>query len=160
MIQDKIYSDLDTLLEKIKEIESKFKSIVFTNGVFDIFHAGHALYLEKAKSYGDFLIVAVNSDDSVKRLKGLDRPLNDETNRMIVLASHLCVDAVLLFNTDTPLSLINQIKPDFLIKGGDYTISDIVGNQEVSGYGGKVLVIPFEKDISTSKIIEKIKGNL
>lgn len=158
MISDKIYHDINLLLSKIIDLKSKEKTIVFTNGVFDIFHAGHALYLEKSKGYGDFLIVAVNSDLSAKRLKGNDRPLNDENNRMIVLASLTCVDAVVLFDTDTPLDLIVKIQPDFLIKGGDYQVSEIVGYQEVITNGGDVLTIPIEKDISTSKLIEKLNG--
>jgi rfaE bifunctional protein nucleotidyltransferase chain/domain len=132
------------------------RSVVFTNGCFDILHRGHLDYLAHAASLGNALVVGVNTDASVRRLKGPLRPINNEQDRAFALASLLMVDAVCLFDEDTPLSLIEAVKPDVLAKGGDYTIDTIVGAREVIARGGKVEVIPFVEGYSTTKLIEKI----
>lgn len=133
------------------------KKIVFTNGVFDILHEGHIKILSEAATYADVLIVGVNADASVKRLKGESRPINKETSRALILAALLMVDAVIIFEEDTPLELIKFITPEVLVKGGDYTIDTIVGAKEVLANGGEVKIIPLEEGFSTTAIIEKMK---
>jgi D-glycero-beta-D-manno-heptose 1-phosphate adenylyltransferase len=130
--------------------------VVFTNGCFDILHAGHIQSLNQAAALGDYLVVAVNTDASVKKLKGAERPVNDEQSRMLLLASLLVVDAVILFDEDTPLQLITALMPDVLVKGGDYAIEQVVGAKEVLAAGGKVEIIPLLAGFSTTGIIEKI----
>jgi len=134
------------------------KKIVFTNGVFDILHQGHLILLSEAASFADILIVGINSDASVKRLKGDNRPVNDEHSRALLLASLVMVDAVTIFEEDTPLQLIKMIMPHVMVKGGDYTIEEIVGAKEILDNGGEVKIIPIEKGFSTTSIIEKTKG--
>ncbi|MDB5223502.1 MAG: D-beta-D-heptose 1-phosphate adenosyltransferase [Chitinophagaceae bacterium] len=134
------------------------KKIVFTNGVFDILHHGHIQILSEAATYADVLIVGVNSDASVKRLKGNSRPINGEASRAFILSALLMVDAVIIFEEDTPLELIKLIKPDVLVKGGDYTLDTIVGAKEVIANGGEVKIIPLEEGFSTTAIIKKIKN--
>jgi len=133
------------------------KKIVFTNGCFDVLHRGHVEYLEKAKSYGDVLIVGLNSDESVQRLKGNTRPYITEEDRGFILAGLQSVDAVIIFSEDTPHTLINNIIPDVLIKGGDYNIADIVGKDIVENNGGKVITIKFIEGKSSSSLINRIK---
>jgi rfaE bifunctional protein nucleotidyltransferase chain/domain len=133
------------------------KSIVFTNGVFDILHPGHIFSLSQAAREADFLIVGVNSDNSVKRLKGQQRPVNNQDSRALILASLLMVDAVVIFEEDTPLELINSIEPGVLVKGGDYTIENIVGAKEVIARGGKVVINPVVEGYSTTSVIDKLK---
>ena len=133
------------------------RSIVFTNGVFDILHPGHIFSLSQAAKEADFLIVGLNSDDSVKRLKGQQRPINHQDSRALLLASLLMVDVVVIFEEDTPLQLINTIKPDVLVKGGDYTIEQIVGAKEVIEQGGRVVINPLVDGYSTTAIIETLK---
>ncbi len=133
------------------------KNIVFTNGVFDIIHPGHIFSLSRAAKEGDFLIVGINSDESVKRLKGNKRPIVPQDSRALILASLMIVDAVIIFEEDTPLELINAIKPDVLVKGGDYTIEQIAGAREVIANGGRVVINPIIEGFSTSSILEKIK---
>ena len=145
-------------IKKIKKWKNEGKKIVFTNGCFDIIHAGHVDYLEKAKSYGDILVVGLNSDDSVKRLKGKDRPINPQEHRKKVLEALKPVDLVIIFDEDTPERLIKEVKPDILVKGGDYTINTIVGADFVMSYGGQVKIIDFVYDISTTKILEKARS--
>jgi rfaE bifunctional protein nucleotidyltransferase chain/domain len=130
--------------------------IVFTNGCFDILHHGHLDYLARAASLGNRLVVAVNSDASVKRLKGPLRPVNEESDRLLALASLLVVDAVCLFTEDTPAEIIELLQPDVLAKGGDYTVDTIVGAGSVLSRGGSVEVIPFVEGYSTTGLIEKI----
>ena len=139
-----------------KSLRQKGQKIIFTNGCFDILHAGHIEYLEAARELGDKLIVGINSDKSVKNLKGKNRPLNKLEHRAKVLASLKCVDAVVVFGDKTPIKLILAVKPDILVKGGDYKINEIVGYEEVVKSGGKVMTIPLVKGISTTKIIEKM----
>ena len=141
-----------TLVELFRERNQK---IVFTNGCFDILHAGHVEYLEAAKSKGDKLIVGINSDRSVAELKGSKRPINKLIHRAKVLGSLRCVDEVVMFDEETPIKLIKSLKPDFLVKGGDYKVQDIVGYDVVSKYGGCVITIPLIKGLSTTKILSQ-----
>ncbi|PID28382.1 MAG: D-glycero-beta-D-manno-heptose 1-phosphate adenylyltransferase [Candidatus Cloacimonadota bacterium] len=157
MIKDKIFTDKDKLREKIEECVEKGQRIVFTNGCFDILHFGHVSYLEKAKSEGDCLVVGVNSDSSVKRLKGENRPVNHEDDRTAVLAALESVSYVIIFKEDTPIDLIKLIKPDVLVKGGDWKPEEIVGSDFVSACGGKVKTIKFEDGRSTTNVIERIR---
>jgi D-beta-D-heptose 7-phosphate kinase/D-beta-D-heptose 1-phosphate adenosyltransferase len=145
------------IIQAIKAEQEKGKKIVFTNGCFDILHRGHVTYLNQARDMGDLLIVGINSDESVKRLKGPERPVNMLEDRAYVLSALKSVDYVIPFEEDTPLNLINLIMPDILVKGGDYTIDRIVGAQEVLAHGGRVEIIPFVPGKSTSAIIDTIK---
>ena len=139
-----------------QDLHERSKKIVFTNGCFDILHAGHVEYLAAAKELGDKLIVAINTDRSVRKLKGSSRPINTLAHRAKVLASLQCVDKVVFFDEETPIKLIKTIKPDVLVKGGDYKINEIVGYEEVVKSGGKVMTIPLVKGISTTNIIQKM----
>lgn len=152
-------SNLKTLSAKIAAWRTTGKTIAFTNGCFDILHEGHIYSLSQAAKEADILIVGVNSDSSVKRLKGNDRPINHENSRSLLLASLAIVDAVIIFEEDTPLELIKAILPDFLVKGGDYTIQQIVGASEVIANGGNVIINPIVEGFSTTGIIEKIKSS-
>lgn len=148
----------DKLTNNLSSLRENHSKIVFTNGCFDILHRGHVTYLAQAKSLGDFLIVALNSDESVKRQnKGEDRPINNLANRMAVIASLASVDAVTFFNEDTPFELIMEVRPNILVKGGDWPIDKIVGSQEVLQYGGQVYSIPFIFNTSTTSIVNKIR---
>lgn len=148
---------MENYLERISKLKKEGKRIVFTNGCFDIIHAGHVDYLEKARSLGDFLIVGLNNDDSVRRLKGLNRPVNPQEQRKRVLEALKSVDMVIIFEEDTPERLIKEIKPDLLVKGGDWSIENIVGADFVLSYGGEVYTVDFIYDTSTTKIIQKIR---
>ncbi len=132
------------------------ETVVFTNGCFDLLHYGHIHYLAQARDLGSRLVVGVNSDQSVARLKGPDRPVKDEQTRMHILAALASVDVVVRFDEETPLSLIECLKPDFLVKGGDWTVGQIVGADFVLGRGGKVLSLPFVEGFSTTNYVEKI----
>ena len=145
------------LQQQLKRWRLQNKKIVFTNGVFDILHKGHIQILSEAATYADILIVGVNADSSVKRLKGESRPINAEASRALILAALLMVDAVIIFEEDTPLELIQFIKPNVLVKGGDYTLETIIGAKEVITNGGEVKIIPLEEGFSTTGIIEKMK---
>jgi D-beta-D-heptose 7-phosphate kinase/D-beta-D-heptose 1-phosphate adenosyltransferase len=145
------------MLQRIAQWKVLERTIAFTNGVFDILHPGHIFSLGQAAKEADFLIVGVNSDESVKRLKGTGRPVNQESSRALILASLLMTDAVIIFGEDTPLELIKAIKPDVLVKGGDYTLEKIVGAREVMASGGRVVINPLMESFSTSRIIESIK---
>ncbi len=153
--QSKIHEH-DKLVSLSNSWKRKGEKIVFTNGCFDILHAGHIQYLEAAAQKGDRLIVAVNDDQSVKKLKGESRPINVLHSRLYLLASLQCVDAVCSFSEDTPIKIIKALKPDVLVKGGDYKPEDIVGAKEVIQGGGKVEVIPFVEGYSTTKLESKI----
>lgn len=155
-LPEKIYG-LDELKKQITRWRLKGKKIVFTNGVFDILHEGHISSLAETASYGDVLIVAVNSDASVKRLKGPSRPVNNEQARALVLASLVMTDAIIIFEDDTPRELIKTIMPDVLVKGGDYTVEQIAGAKEVLENGGEVKLAKIVEGISTTGIIEKMK---
>ncbi len=130
--------------------------IAFTNGCFDILHRGHVQYLEKTKELADFLFVGLNSDASVRRLKGAQRPFMNEADRAFILSRLEAVDMVAVFEQDTPLELLQLVRPDLLIKGGDYTVENIVGRELVESYGGKVLTVPLVEGVSTTALAEKI----
>ena len=149
--------DAETLERRCNMWRSAGKKIVFTNGCFDILHRGHLELLAQAADKGNVLLVALNTDASVKRLKGEERPVTHEQDRMFQLASMLVVDAVCLFDEDTPAEIIQKVRPDVLVKGGDYSIETIVGADFVMSYGGSVEVVPFVDGYSTSNIISTIK---
>ncbi|QEC66548.1 D-glycero-beta-D-manno-heptose 1-phosphate adenylyltransferase [Panacibacter ginsenosidivorans] len=134
------------------------KTIAFTNGCFDILHEGHIFSLSQAAKEADILVLGVNSDTSTKRLKGPERPVNNEHSRSLILASLIIVDAVVIFDEDTPLELINIVQPDILVKGGDYTMEQIVGAKEVMARGGRVVINPIMQGFSTTGIIQKIRA--
>jgi D-beta-D-heptose 7-phosphate kinase/D-beta-D-heptose 1-phosphate adenosyltransferase len=157
-------------MKNIKQIEKKIvtrndweklknhfqsKKIVFTNGCFDILHLGHVHYLSAAKDLGDILVIGLNSDDSVKRLKGENRPMNTQYARALLLAALQFVDFVIIFDEDTPLNLIQQITPHVLVKGGDYKIEDVVGVDWVMAHGGKVEIVDFVEGYSSTNLIKK-----
>lgn len=163
-----------TLREKIKgreelerildDLKAKGRRIVFTNGCFDLLHVGHIRYLEKAKTLGDIMVVGVNSDRSVRHLKGPDRPILSERERAEILSGLSCVDYVTIFDEADPLDLITTLRPHVLVKGGDWTREDVVGKEVVEGSGGKVIILPFVQGSSTSNLITTIlkryeKGN-
>lgn len=156
IISQKIYT-LNGLLHKLAQLRLTNNTISFTNGCFDILHRGHIASLSQAAQAADFLIVGVNSDASTKKLKGDSRPVNNEESRTIILASLIIVDAVIIFDEDTPLELIKAIRPDVLVKGGDYKIDEIVGAKEVVEYGGSVLINPLVEGFSTTGLIAKIQ---
>lgn len=155
IIEKKVFT-LPELVKRIAQWRLLGKTIAFTNGVFDIMHRGHIASLSQAASEADLLVVGLNSDASTKRLKGDSRPVNDEQARSIVMASLLMVDAVVLFEEDTPLELIKAVMPDVLVKGGDYTEEQIVGAREVKANGGKVVINPIVEGFSTTGLIGKI----
>ncbi len=134
------------------------KKIAFTNGCFDILHEGHIYSLSQAAREAEILIVGLNSDTSVKKLKGKDRPINNEHSRSLLLASLLIIDAVVIFEEDTPLELIMAIQPDVMVKGGDYILETAIGAKEVMAYGGRVVINPIIEGVSTTRLIEKIKS--
>lgn len=135
------------------------KTVAFTNGVFDILHQGHIFSLSQAAKEADFLVVGLNADNSVKRLKGESRPVNNQESRALVLSSLLMVDAVILFEDDTPLDLIKALLPDILVKGGDYNLEQIAGAKEVIANGGRVVINPILEGFSTTGIIDQLKSN-
>ena len=156
-ITEKIYT-LEELAKQVLRWKLKSKTIVFTNGVFDLLHKGHVASLNQAASNGDILIIGINSDNSVKRLKGPSRPIQDEATRALLLAQMMITDAVVIFEEDTPLHVIKTIMPDVLVKGGDYTIEQIAGAKEVIENGGKVILADIIDGLSTSATIEKMKN--
>lgn len=156
-IKDKIF-DLDGLKSQVISWGEKGYKIVFTNGCFDIMHRGHIEVLSKSSDLGDKLIVGLNSDSSIQKLKGENRPIIDENSRAITLAALNFVDAIVLFYEETPINLITNIKPDVLAKGGDYKVNTIVGHKIVQKNGGKVTLIPFVDGFSSTNIINKIKS--
>lgn len=159
IISKKIFSSKDDIeLSRLLAFwRFKNKKIIFTNGCFDVLHRGHIEYLIQAASLGDVLIIGLNTDESVKKLKGPNRPINNEDSRAITLASLQFVNAVVLFNEETPLKLIEFVKPHVLTKGGDYKPNEIVGYDFVLSYNGSVEIIPFIEGFSSSKIIEKLQ---
>ncbi|MEJ2542765.1 MAG: D-glycero-beta-D-manno-heptose 1-phosphate adenylyltransferase [Calditrichaceae bacterium] len=150
-------NEIDFFIDDIRRTNNGIK-LVFTNGIFDILHRGHVAYLEKAKAMGDLLILGLNSDESARRLKGKNRPYVGQDDRAFILSRLESVDIVSIFDDDTPNTLIENIKPDVLVKGGDYNLDEIVGRDFVEKYGGKVCTIPFIKDKSTTSLIDKIKN--
>lgn len=157
IIQEKIYT-LPDLQRQILQWRFLGKTVAFTNGCFDILHRGHIASLSQAAAEADYLIVGLNSDASTRGLKGPGRPVNDQDSRALVLAALLMVDAVVLFEEETPYNLITALKPDVLVKGGDYTIDTIVGAKEVIANGGRVVINPIVEGFSTTNIIKKMRG--
>ncbi|HPK09848.1 MAG TPA: D-glycero-beta-D-manno-heptose 1-phosphate adenylyltransferase [Saprospiraceae bacterium] len=157
MISNKLYFELGNLKDWLSLQKKEGKTLVFTNGCFDLLHKGHVQYLEEAKMQGDILIVGINSDTSVKRLKGEERPIQNLDNRMNVLAALESVDAVIPFEEDNPLNLIKNILPDVIVKGGDWKVEQILGSDIVLNNGGSVKSLQFVENQSTSSIVEKIK---
>ncbi len=147
-------------MSKVSKLRLKNKKVVFTNGCFDILHLGHQTYLNQSKALGDFLIVAINSDESVKSLKGDDRPINNQELRSKNLLNLDCVDEVVVFSEKTPLKLIEFLLPDVLTKGGDYNNENIVGSNIVEKNGGKVILLPYLKGYSTTTIINNRRKGL
>ena len=153
----KNWNEIAELVDKLKD---QSKKIVFTNGCFDIIHAGHVQYLSEAKALGDILIIGLNSDSSVKRLKGNDRPVNDQTNRATVIGAMKPVDYVVIFEEDTPFEIIKVVQPDILVKGGDWTENNIVGADIVKSNGGKVISLPYWDGLSTSNTINAMSKSI
>lgn len=148
---------IDQLLTERGRLRGAGRKLVFTNGVFDILHVGHVRYLEEARALGDALVVAINSDASVRELKGADRPLMNQNERAEILAALRATSYVTIFDDVSPRSLIAQLLPDVLVKGGDYALDEIHGREEVEATGGRVVSLPFVEGVSTSKIIEQMK---
>jgi len=157
VIQQKIYSSKEIVFQ-VNRLKLLSKTISFTNGCFDILHPGHLASLSDAAREADFLVVGLNSDASAKRLKGEGRPVMNEQSRALMLASLIMVDAVVIFEEDTPLELIELVQPDVLVKGGDYTLDQIVGAKEVLAWGGRVVINPIVAGFSTTGLIGKIQN--
>src|SRR6201991_2965977 len=153
-------TDLPSLQKQVKNWQGEGKKVVFTNGVFDLLHIGHITYLAKAAELGDKLVIGLNSDSSVKRIKGEDRPVNDQNSRAALLAALFFVDAIVVFEEDTPLNIITAVMPDILVKGADYAIENIVGGKEVIANGGEVKTIDFVEGYSSTSIIQKIRKQI
>ena len=153
-------TDQQTLKSTVADWQRDGKKVVFTNGVFDLLHIGHITYMAKAAELGDKLIIGLNADASVKRLKGDDRPVNDQNSRALLLAALFFVDAIVVFEDDTPQQLIAAILPDVLVKGADYAIENIVGAKEVIANGGEVKTINFVDGYSSTSIINKIRKQI
>jgi D-glycero-beta-D-manno-heptose 1-phosphate adenylyltransferase len=147
----------EQLIQRVAQWKVTGKTVAFTNGVFDILHRGHILSLSQAAAAGDFLIVGLNADASVKRLKGDSRPVNNQDARALLMASLVMVDLVVVFEEDTPLELIKSILPDVIVKGGDYTVDQVAGAKEVMANGGKVIINPTLEGFSTTDIIEQVR---
>ena len=148
---------LESVITEIRDCKKNSQKIVFTNGVFDILHVGHIRYLSKASTLGDILVVGINSDNSVKKLKGPSRPINKFEDRGFILSELKVVNYVISFEEKTPLNLIKSIMPDILVKGGDYTIEDVIGAREVIKSGGKVEILDFHPGYSSTHYINQIK---
>ena len=153
-------SDLQSLKASIAQWQSEGKKVVFTNGVFDLLHIGHITYMAKAAELGDKLVIGLNSDSSVKRIKGEDRPVNDQNSRAALLAALFFVDGIVVFEEDTPINIITTLMPDILVKGADYSIENIVGAKEVMANGGEVKTIDFVEGYSSTSIIKKIREQI
>ena len=156
-LQSKIYT-LDQLIDKVSNWKDQNKKIVFTNGCFDLIHLGHVEVLARSSDLGDRLIVAINSDESIIKIKGTNRPIIEEESRVKQIAALDFVDAVILFNQDTPINIISSITPNVITKGGDYKISDVVGYEIVQENNGEVVIIPLTQGYSTTSILDKIKN--
>lgn len=152
-MNDTISADLKNLLHRLQEHRDRGQKIVFTNGCFDILHRGHVTYLRAARELGDLLVVGVNTDASVKRLKGESRPINNEDDRAYLLESLACVDYIIKFGEDTPHELLSHIRPDILVKGGDYKVEEVVGRE----FAQEVILIDFVNGYSTTKTIQQMK---
>jgi D-beta-D-heptose 7-phosphate kinase / D-beta-D-heptose 1-phosphate adenosyltransferase len=159
-LKNRKHKSLEEIIHICDELRRNKQKIVFTNGCFDILHSGHIKYLEKARSLGDILIIGINSDASVKKLKGANRPINTLEDRIEVLSALNFVDYIVEFEEDTPYNLIAKLQPDILIKGGDYKANNVVGKEIVEKYGGKVIILPYIEGKSTSNLIEKLNQTL
>mgnify|MGYP001337172713 FL=1 len=157
-INDKIF-DLEFLMKNIDQWRNENKKIVFTNGCFDLIHLGHIELLARSSDLGDILIIGVNSDSSIQKLKGENRPIIEEDSRVKQLAALEFVDAIVLFHEDTPQKLIEKIKPNVITKGGDYKAENVVGNEVVTQKNGQVVIIPLTQGYSTTSILKKIKDD-
>ena len=153
-----VLASLTEAVRWVEDLRASGRRLVFTNGVFDILHPGHARYLAEARRQGDALVVAVNSDRSVRAIKGPTRPINPERDRAEILAALACVDAVVVFDEDDPYALISAIQPDVLVKGADWAADRIVGRDIVEGRGGRVVRIPFAQGYSTTAILKRIRN--
>jgi rfaE bifunctional protein nucleotidyltransferase chain/domain len=153
-------NDLSSLKTLVQSWQSEGKKVVFTNGVFDLLHIGHITYLAKAAELGDKLIIGLNADSSVRRIKGESRPVNDQNSRAAILAALFFVDGIVVFEEDTPLNLISTLLPDYLVKGADYSVENIVGAKEVIANGGEVKTINFVEGYSSTSIINKIRSQI
>jgi rfaE bifunctional protein nucleotidyltransferase chain/domain len=153
-------SDLYKLKDLVSAWKKEGKKVVFTNGVFDLLHIGHISYMAKAAELGDKLVIGLNSDSSVKRIKGEDRPVNDQNSRAALLAALFFVDAIVVFEEDTPINMITTLMPDILVKGADYSVENIVGAKEVIANGGEVKTINFVEGYSSTSIIQKIRNQI
>ena len=156
-LQSKIYI-LDQLIDKVNNWKDQNKKIVFTNGCFDLIHLGHVEVLARSADLGDKLIVAINSDESITKIKGANRPIIEEESRVKQIAALDFVDAVVLFNQDTPINIISSITPNVITKGGDYKTSDIIGHEIIQENNGVVAIIPLTQGYSTTSILDKIKN--
>ncbi len=156
-ISKKIAGDYRQASDVVKQWQQQGLEVVFTNGCFDLLHKGHILYLEEASQQGDKLIVAINADKSVRKLKGKNRPIKDEDNRSLIMAALSFVDLVVVFHEETPLELIEMVSPDILVKGGDWRPDQIVGSEHVIDHGGVVLSLQFVEGYSTTALENKIK---
>jgi len=157
-LHDSKVCDLEQLLHRVKLWKARGDRIVFTNGCFDLLHAGHISYLEAARQSGDRLLVGINTDRSVRALKGPTRPINRESDRALVLSSLASVDSVVLFDDDTPLNLIKAIRPDVLVKGADYALNQVVGASEVQGWGGEVKLMALVPGLSTTALAARMQS--
>ncbi|MDB5022804.1 MAG: rfaE2 [Mucilaginibacter sp.] len=153
-------SDLPKLQASISAWKNAGKKVVFTNGVFDLLHIGHITYMAKSAEMGDKLVIGLNSDSSVKRIKGSDRPVNDQNSRAALLAALFFVDAIVVFDEDTPINVITALMPDVLVKGADYSVENIVGAKEVIANGGEVKTVNFIEGYSSTSIIQKIRNQI
>ena len=142
----------------VERLRTEGRRIVFTNGVYDLLHPGHIRYLQRARSLGDALIVGVNADASVRRIKGPSRPINPEAERAEVIAALACVDAAVIFDEDTPAAIVRLVQPDVLVKGADWPADQIVGRDTVEARGGRVVLVPVEQGYSTTALLERILG--
>ncbi|HEX6043657.1 MAG TPA: D-glycero-beta-D-manno-heptose 1-phosphate adenylyltransferase [Pyrinomonadaceae bacterium] len=156
-MKDKTLS-IEEMLDERRRLREAGRTLVFTNGVFDLLHVGHVRYLAQARALGDALVVAVNSDRSVRELKGPERPVFDQNERAEILAALRNVDYVVIFDNVSPRTLISQLLPDVLVKGGDYNLDQIHGREEVEAAGGRVMWLPFVDGASTTSLIERMKG--
>ena len=148
--------NLERLLPELDAYRKQGKKIAFTNGCFDILHAGHIAMLREARNTADLLVVGLNSDKSIRRIKGKDRPVNQQNNRIMVLSELESIDYIIVFNQDTPIQLLKKIKPDVLVKGGDYRLNQVVGADLVESHGGKVVLVKPIKGLSTTQIVRKL----
>ena len=153
-------TNISSLKTQVQSWQSMGQKVVFTNGVFDLLHIGHITYLAKAAELGQKLIIGLNADSSVRRIKGESRPVNDQNSRAAILAALFFVDAIVVFEEDTPLNLISTLLPDILVKGADYSVENIVGSKEVLANGGEVKTIDFVEGYSSTSIIEKIRQQI